>query len=337
LLLCELRDTKSALERRDDTLTQSEAIVQSLRQERDVLKTSLLELEIANHEQQNTKKEDREKIKIECAKLTTEKETLEMTLDLRDKELKAKKEEYRKDLVRRQHQKLKKSVFSYIGLFQSVHEQRKLELEHDVESKCSRIGAVEAELLILKEKFSESSHNLTTAEADVANLENSVQCLESFVKERDSQLSALKGELEEERKTCFGSALALSELEDRFAEATSDNEKVVLELGEIAKRKEELEATCGESEAVVQKFKAKVGDLEERIKESEVTFDARVESSKLVRDMKKKLLEAEDDLADKKKVRYEDTLEPSGFDFFSLGRNPKFEFPSTSCIVTSHL
>lgn len=200
-------------------------------------------------------------------------------------------------------------------------------MEHDVESKCSRIGAVEAELLILKEKFSESSHNLTTAEADVANLENSVQCLESFVKERDSQLSALKGELEEERKTCFGSALALSELEDRFAEATSDNEKVVLELGEIAKRKEELEATCGESEAVVQKFKAKVGDLEERIKESEVTFDARVESSKLVRDMKKKLLEAEDDLADKKKVRYVDTLEPSGFDFFSLGRNPKFEFP----------
>lgn len=106
MLLCELRDTKSALERRDDTLTQSEAIVQSLRQERDVLKTSLLELEIANHEQQNTKKEDREKIKIECAKLTTEKETLEMTLDLRDKELKAKKEEYRKDLVRRQHQKI---------------------------------------------------------------------------------------------------------------------------------------------------------------------------------------------------------------------------------------
>lgn len=119
MLLCELRDTKSALERRDDTLTQSEAIVQSLRQERDVLKTSLLELEIANHEQQNTKKEDREKIKIECAKLTTEKETLEMTLDLRDKELKAKKEEYRKDLVRRQHQKFKKAFFHTLGFFRA--------------------------------------------------------------------------------------------------------------------------------------------------------------------------------------------------------------------------
>ena len=36
---------------------------------------------------------------MDLAKIVTEKETLEMTLELRDKELKAKKEEFRKELV----------------------------------------------------------------------------------------------------------------------------------------------------------------------------------------------------------------------------------------------
>ena len=42
--------------------------------------------------------------------------------------------------------------------------------------------------------------------------------------------------------------------------------------------------------------------LEATIKEKEETFDARVEATDLVQGLKKKLLLAEDDLADKRKI-----------------------------------
>ncbi len=71
----------------------------SLATERESLKNSLLELEISKHEGQATLVEERERARMELAKVTTEKETLEVTLERRDKELKAKKEDFRTELV----------------------------------------------------------------------------------------------------------------------------------------------------------------------------------------------------------------------------------------------
>ena len=68
--------------------------------ERDQAKNALLEHEIAQHEKQADLGAEKEKVNLEVARLNTEKETLEVTLERRDKELKAKKEEYRESLVR---------------------------------------------------------------------------------------------------------------------------------------------------------------------------------------------------------------------------------------------
>ena len=99
-LQAQLKEARSEVAKRDESVSRLLEENKALKVERDGLKSSVLELEISNHEHQNNKNTDKEKLKIECAKLATEKDTLEMTLDLRDKELKAKKEEYRKDLAR---------------------------------------------------------------------------------------------------------------------------------------------------------------------------------------------------------------------------------------------
>ena len=71
-----------------------------MKNERDNAKSSLLELEIAKHEcEEGLSKQDNE-IKMKIAQLTTEKETLEVTLGLREQELKARKEELRDDKVK---------------------------------------------------------------------------------------------------------------------------------------------------------------------------------------------------------------------------------------------
>lgn len=92
-------DFEKKLTEAESRLAESEARVKVVMQERDAVKNSLLELEIANHERQESSGSEKEKERLDKAKLVTEKETLEVTLDLRDKELKAKKEEHRLEVV----------------------------------------------------------------------------------------------------------------------------------------------------------------------------------------------------------------------------------------------
>ena len=262
---------------------QSREELSRMKQEKDALRSSVLELEIANHEHQNSKNADIDGLKMEVAKLNTEKETLEMTLDLRDRELKAKKEEFRSDL--------------------SSLEKRKSELEQEADSKSSRITALEAELTVLKEKLAQASCELSSVNSEMAVQKEKVLLMEEASRSKDESLNALKSELEEEKKSATGAAKALSELEARYSEVIADYEKVVIELEDVSKAKEELVESCAEKARDVEKLGEKVRSLESVIKENEDSFADRVEATELVRGLRSKLLETEDDLADKKKVR----------------------------------
>ena len=55
----------------------------------------ILEVEIAKHESENSWADREGELKMKLAQLTTEKKTLEMTLKLRDNEIKSRKEENR--------------------------------------------------------------------------------------------------------------------------------------------------------------------------------------------------------------------------------------------------
>ena len=94
---CKYEKTINDLESHNNDLKTK---LRSMKNERDNAKSSLLELEIAKHEcEEGLSKQDNE-IKMKIAQLTTEKETLEVTLGLREQELKARKEELRDDKVK---------------------------------------------------------------------------------------------------------------------------------------------------------------------------------------------------------------------------------------------
>ena len=61
------------------------------------MRNSLLEAEIANHENNNDRSREFENLKLELVKSQSAIETLEVTLSVRDNELKSKKEEIRKE------------------------------------------------------------------------------------------------------------------------------------------------------------------------------------------------------------------------------------------------
>ena len=126
---------------------------------------------------QNSKNADIDGLKMEVAKLNTEKETLEMTLDLRDRELKAKKEEFRGEL--------------------SSLEQRKSELEQEADTKSSRMAALEAELTVMKDKLAETARELGSAESQVADLTDNVSRAKEAAKDKDESLMSLRSELEQ--------------------------------------------------------------------------------------------------------------------------------------------
>ena len=92
-------DFDARIKVRDDEVTEVRAELAKVKAERDQIRNNLIEAEIANHEGQTSLGQEREKVKMDVAKLTTEKETLQVTLQHREEELKNKKEEFRKNIV----------------------------------------------------------------------------------------------------------------------------------------------------------------------------------------------------------------------------------------------
>ena len=93
---CNYEKTMNDLESHNNDLKSK---LKCMKNERDNAKSSLLELEIAKHECEEGLSKQDNAIKMKLAQLTTEKETLEVTLGLREQELKARKEELRDDKV----------------------------------------------------------------------------------------------------------------------------------------------------------------------------------------------------------------------------------------------
>ena len=98
-----LEHTKFKFEKMETDLQQQNIDLKEklkfMRNERDAAKSAILEEEIAKHEYREKLTRKDSESKMELAQLTTEKETLEVTLELREKELKTRKEEFREEQV----------------------------------------------------------------------------------------------------------------------------------------------------------------------------------------------------------------------------------------------
>jgi len=250
--------------------------------ERDVVKSSLLEMEISTHESKDRLGEEREKTKLEMAKLATEKETLEVTLDRRDKELKQKKEEARTQVAELT--------------------RAKEDAEKAVHAKDARIAALEAEVSLMKAKLASSSTSLREVEA-------SEQAAKASMEEMHGRLRKVETELSHNREKLRAAETSSQSYAAEAAQKAKEAIGVQTERDEALRRIVGLEAAVATGEAArsaAESHASAAKDESKRLQailaENVATFDSRVEASEVVQALRKDLQVANDELTDKRKV-----------------------------------
>ena len=96
-MIKEIQTRNSELEAENQALQKELSIANA---DKDSMRNSLLMQEIASHEFDNTRTKESESLKLELAQAQSRIDTLNLTLGIRDNELKSKKEEIRKEKVK---------------------------------------------------------------------------------------------------------------------------------------------------------------------------------------------------------------------------------------------
>jgi len=239
--------------------------------ERDTMKANLLEVEIANHECDQAKVNEIDAFKIEIAKLQAEIETLNVTLKVRDGEIKAKKED------------LKKEKENHTSTLQTV------------DAANIKLSNLEAEIESLKYTLSERLMQLREAQKLGDQLEEKVESLQGSVNNKEKTLSEISYHNEElsrsfstmsEEKTRL-----LSVIDGLNAECNHQREQIST-LTDTAKKQVEALKALEDDNSVI---KAELNQLEESI-------PSLIQSSDLVKSLEEKRSQLEDDLEEKKQA-----------------------------------
>eukprot|EP00095_Tigriopus_kingsejongensis_P010803 maker-scaffold1931_size24754-snap-gene-0.11 protein:Tk10803 transcript:maker-scaffold1931_size24754-snap-gene-0.11-mRNA-1 annotation:"golgin subfamily a member" len=263
-------------------LSSTRAQLAGITAERDSAQHTLLEMEITHHDHQNHLGSEREKSKMDIARLATEKETLEVALERRDRELKSKKESFRQDTVRL--------------------EKVKADLEADVQVKAGRIRALEAENQVFLVKMNASNQALAEAESQIEHESH----LASLVEERYRQVSednrSLKADNERlalERDQCLTDLGQLREDLDRL---NATHLRLSQEFRSVSEEREHLRSQGEVSGQAIADLESKLAILADEIAVQETTFDERVQASAQVQDLEERLRTTLDELTDKKNI-----------------------------------
>ena len=298
------KKSNAAIERLQTEVEAQKKKAATLTSERDQAKNALLEHEIAQHEKQADLGAEKEKVNLEVARLNTEKETLEVTLERRDKELKAKKEEFRDSLVRRSRQKiLLRMSFDRI-FFQAKAENAREEAVKQLEAKTLRISSLDAEKEVLKGKLVEESNSLLSAEARLERAQSKLNDSEKKSKALRDENTVLKTTLEEAKQTAAEAKTKLEVLEDKFDALNTDYDKIVIQLDETMTSRTDFQTRWKAAEEKAISAEEEVRELKAVISEKESTFSQRVEESETVQSLRKEVREMEDELSDKKNVKH---------------------------------
>ena len=254
----------------------------AVKSDRDGLKNNILEMEIAQHENDEIKKTEGNEINIKVAGLITEKETLEMTLNLRDNEIKKLKEENRRD--------------------KETREIKCNDLNETITAKSMKIFAQEAEIKNLKETVVDNAETLRTRNDFIAQLKSTIEDKKDSTKslqERAEKDEIKIGELNSEIVK-LGNELKVKG--ESFESLQNDFEACVLKLDELSEAKEKLDE---EFELVSSRYEIaseKVVQLSKSLKDNEDSFPTRLEQSDIVQNLRKDKKILEDSLEEKKIV-----------------------------------
>ncbi|TRY63426.1 hypothetical protein TCAL_15188 [Tigriopus californicus] len=250
--------------------------------ERDRVKNSLLDLEITNHENQAHLGSEREKTKLDVARLVTEKETLEVALDRRDKELKAKKETFRDELAKL--------------------EQAKSQADAEIHTKTVRIHALEAENQVLQTTRNHNTQALNEAQSLLDTKEQALKTMEVRCCELTRDFEAKQNEMTQVRQISESSTQERTALKLELDVLSSNYHQLVTDFEAVSEERDSLKSSCDRLKVEIENLNQLVIDLQNEINDRDATFADKVNQSERVLNLEKSLQLAEDEINDKKNI-----------------------------------
>ena len=277
-------DLKSQIKRLEQVVVpELKEKLKKCQSERDGAKASLIEVEIAKHEVEENMVKLESDLKMRITQLTTEKETLEVTLSLRDNDLKNRKEDSRKD--------------------QENFDKELKNVRQLVDAKSMQISALQAESSSLKAGLLESKAEFTRLSDQHENLIQNCAVLtakcetsDDVIDSKDREIKDVQERLEHLHRDFEDMVSMNHQLEGNLCEVKDDFTQLNGEFESVKSDRDDLKESLASSQS-------KVEELESKIQESEDQFPSRLENSSLVQDLRQTNLQLSDELAEKKQVR----------------------------------
>ncbi len=278
LLRAENADLSNKVKSMSTDISRLSQEVIELKSERDAARTSLLEAEIKEHDLGKINCEEVNSLKLQLVKLQTERETLEMTLAIKETEIKARKEECRDEkLVKETMQSSLNSVREKCATIEQENE--KLKASNSVR------------LIRLRD-------HQKTNDALLMEIDTTKQVLNA--KEQEI-MKATAGEkqmaqrYEESRK-------AMEELQQNLAAMSQKLEMGYGRIEGMTKEQLELKRQLKLSSDKCHDLSSTIDNMAEAKKELERSIPSIVESSSTVRELRSDLANREADILEKKQA-----------------------------------
>lgn len=245
--------------------------VAAFKMERDYAKTSLLEIEIAGHEQDQSRQDEVNSLKLEVARLQTEKETLEVTLARRDSEIKSKKEECRQETEKSgRAQEAASTLETEVSSLKSTISERLMKLR-DVQKENDGLAIVIDSL----------KSDLKDKEATVSDLNIRLNKLSSIHEQVVKEKTVAEATVQDLRKDCGN----LEATVDRLTHEVCGLQQTVADLQEKVTSANFQACAIAEEKS---KLERSIPDL--------------IEQSECVQLLRTQVISAEEEVAEKKKA-----------------------------------
>jgi len=250
--------------------------------QRDAIQTSLLEMEIAKHDGDNAKSEEMRAKDLKICALEANIETLQVTLNVRETDIKSKKEELKE--MKTSHQISMEKLSDQLAQEQNLNKR----LQGEYDNLTNQSGQRLMQLRDCQKTNDVLNADIEKLQASFKNLENDLDTSHCQIKESNDRCEAMSV-----LNNCLNSDINeantnMGQVQDKLEIVTSENKRLSAQLQSIMDE-------CA-------MLKSKLNSAEKEKNDLERSIPALLDTSELVRDLRTKIADLEDDLEDKRQA-----------------------------------
>lgn len=175
-------------------------------------------------------------------------------------------------------------------------------MEKDLTTKKSKISALEAEVSLLKKKLAESVNDLLESQKNEERFKVSEQELKAAIIVNEQKIETLSKDIETYQSQIKSVENENDTLQKAMDKLNEEHDQLLLQLDEIASERDDLKPKCQSLAIEREKLIKEVEELRKDLKNEIDGFAEKLDKSETVSNLRKKLQETEDELADKNKV-----------------------------------